>query len=108
MVNAFLSALKIIKHREKIKIVTNNVYSAISKTVDALQFILTQTNDTKLGLTLQKNIPVVISVLSKTKKVFEKYGSLIGLELINELSLNEEDSILSTLNSVDKSLDECL
>jgi hypothetical protein len=108
MVKTFLSALKIVKNFGKIKIVVNNVYSAISKTLDALEFVLKQTNETKLGKTLQKNLPVVISVLSKVKQVFEKYGPLLGLELVFGLRLEEEDAIFTSLNSIEKTLDVIL
>ena len=108
MFKKFIAALQIVKNRDKIKAVVNGTYSAVVKTLEALKFISEQTNDTKLGQLLQKHLPQTITVLSKIKSVFEKFGPYVGLEVIEGQQLVEEASVVNSLNRAETVLNELL
>lgn len=108
MFKKFIAALQIVKNRDKIKAVVNGTYSAVVKTLDALKFISEQTNDTKLGQLLQKHLPQTITVLTKIKYVFEKFGPYVGLEIVEGQRLAEEASVSTSLSRAETVLDELL
>ena len=73
------SLFTIFKNFEKIKAFAQTSYEAIDKTLVVLLTIEEQINDTKLGVVLKKYLPEVISVLTKIKDAFEKYGHYVGV-----------------------------
>jgi hypothetical protein len=108
MFKNFIAALQIVKNRDKIKKVVNETYSAIVKTLDALEFINKQVNDTKLGRLLQQYLPQIITVLSKVKEIFEKYGPFFGLEVVEPQRLETEQNLSDSLTTVELKLNEIL
>lgn len=108
MFKNFIAALQIVKNRDKIKKVVNETYSAIVKTLDALEFINKQVNDTKLGRLLQQYLPQIITVLTKVKEIFEKYGPFFGLEVVEPQQLKTEQNLSDSLTTVELKLNEIL
>jgi hypothetical protein len=81
MFSTFASALKIASNLVKIKETVSSIYLVITKTITVIDFLSSQTNETKLGKLLAKYIPTISTILSKTKEVIEKLAPLLQITL---------------------------
>lgn len=108
MFKKFLSAIKIVKNKDRIKNVLQETYSALVKTLDALKYLSEQANDTKLGKAVKEHLPKVVEVLTKIKLVFEKFGPYISLNVVVPQQILREETIENNLRIASQKLDEFL
>lgn len=79
------------KNKEKISLAVATIYDSVRTVIDTLEFIEKETNDTKLGKTLQQYLPNVLSVLGKIREIIEKYGKYVGFVPSNVETQGEKD-----------------
>lgn len=110
MITKIKEYLAVFKNLNKIKQVVPEFHFALVKTISCLVFIQSETNNTKLGKTLEKYLPVVIEILEKIKTIIENYGPLLGITVGAELqNINiSEDTLLEELNKTNASLSTLL
>jgi len=106
MFNKLKKSLSIFKNLGNITSHVKEFYVAIVKILTCLNVIQSEVNNTKLGKTLDKYLPVVIDSLETVKGIIEKYDNLIGLDVqATAQTLNiSEDNLLYELSNTNKSL----
>jgi hypothetical protein len=108
MFSTFTSAFKIAANLVKIRETIAGIYLIITKTIAVIDFLASQTNDTKLGKLLANYIPAISTILNKTKVVIENLAPLLGIALATEVTpLNDETlSETEAKEILDSALDE--
>lgn len=108
MLNKLSQLFSFFKNLDNIRLAVSTVYDSVNSVLDVLRFIEIETNDTKLGKTLQQYLPNTIATLQKVKDIIIKYGKFVGYTPTVEGQDNDKEEFNSQLTRNIKNLDELL